>query len=152
MSGPLLDRIELHIQVPPVSPSALLEKRKDNNDHPLRECETAAQARQWARRGKLNRGLTAAELECNCALLPAAGKPLERAAKRLGLTARALHRLLRVARTLADLADRGAVLEQDLLRAGPSRLSAQLRQVPRSGRECRHSASTARNAATNANG
>lgn len=117
LSGPLLDRIDLHIQVPPVSPSALLGEQRDNNDNQLRERVSAAQATQWARRGKLNRDLTAAELEGDCVLLPGARRLLERAAERLGLSARALHRVLRVARTLADLADRETVLEQDLLQA-----------------------------------
>ena len=117
LSGPLLDRIDLHIRVPAVSPTALLSEERDNDDTALRQRVSMAQATQWARRGKLNRDLTAAELERDCALLPAARKLLERAAERLGLSARALHRLLRVARTLADLADRKAVLEEDLMQA-----------------------------------
>ena len=117
LSGPLLDRIDLHIQVPPVAPSALLSEQRDSNDSALRERVTTAQTTQWARRGKLNRDLTAAELECDCVLSPEARRLLQRAAERLGLSARALHRLLRVARTLADLADRKAVKEQDILQA-----------------------------------
>lgn len=117
VSGPLLDRMDLHIQVPAVPASTLLATDRDTDDAALRTRVATAHARQWDRRGKLNRELGAEELQEDCRLSQAARALLERAAERLELSARGLHRVLRVARTLADLNDRDALEDGDLLHA-----------------------------------
>ena len=117
ISGPLLDRIDLHIQVPAVPAAVLLSMRRDDDDAQLRRRVADAHARQWQRRGKLNRELDADELQEDCVLRPASRALLERAAERLELSARALHRVLRVARTIADLGDRAEVDDDDLMQA-----------------------------------
>lgn len=104
LSGPLLDRIDMHIEVPLMPPGALLnEAAPAENSATVRErCE---QARHQAlrRQGCPNARLPAAQLEA----LPwatAARQALQQAAQRWGLSARAIHRLWRVALTCADLA------------------------------------------------
>ncbi len=111
LSGPLLDRIDLHVEVPAL-PHALL--RGAQTDQPTssaeaRERVAAAQARQLARAGKLNHLLNTTETERACALDQGAEGLLEQAVARLGLSARAYHRVLRVSRSIADLADSPAI-------------------------------------------
>ncbi len=110
ISGPLLDRIDLHIDVPRV-PSALLRP-----DAPAGECSAvvrtrvqAARARQYARAGKPNAQLGQSETMAACRLLPPDQALLERAMDALQLSARTMHRILRVARTIADLAGEDAI-------------------------------------------
>lgn len=78
----------------------------------VRRRVSAARERQLARAGKLNHALTPREIPRHCRLEPQALQVLERATERLGLSARAYHRLIKVARTIADLA------EGDLVTAG----------------------------------
>ena len=102
VSGPLLDRIDLHVEVPRI--------RGDDDDRPaepsaaVRERVASARAAQIARRGKPNQRLTVGELRRDCALAPGSRRLLDRAMEKLHLSARAHDRVLRVARTIADLA------------------------------------------------
>ena len=109
LSGPLLDRIDLHVDVPGVPVDALLQRARGEDVGRIQEAIAAAVARQLARAGKLNRELDVREVERCCAPDQPAAALLASAATRLGLSARGLHRVLRVARTIADLADDGAV-------------------------------------------
>lgn len=104
LSGPLLDRIDLQLAVP------RLAAREMRHDVPRGEATAAVRARviaarerQARRAGKINARLSQAETERDCALAPADQSLLERAMESLQLSARAAHRILRVARTLADL-------------------------------------------------
>ncbi|MFN3965522.1 MAG: YifB family Mg chelatase-like AAA ATPase [Silanimonas lenta] len=110
VSGPLLDRIDLHVHLPRV-PAMQLVRRDDipEDSATVRARVQAARARQMARQGRPNAHLAPGELEAHCQASAAALALLERAADRLWLSARATHRVLRVARTLADLADAGAI-------------------------------------------
>ena len=105
ISGPLLDRIDLHVEVPRLPPSEL------RPDAPAGECSDAVRARvvqarevQWQRAGRLNAQLDQAGTLACCRLDAYDQALLERAIDALQLSARAMHRILRVARTIADLA------------------------------------------------
>lgn len=105
VSGPLLDRIDIRIEVGPVADAELWAKQVPaGDDDALRAAVANAHARQMERCGKPNAALSAAEVERHCAMEDAAAHLLRRAGKRLRLSARALHRLRKVARTIADLA------------------------------------------------
>ena len=110
ISGPLLERIDLHVEVPRLPPTAL------RTDGPPGECSVrvrervlAARTRQHARSGQTNARLDQAQTNAFCALSPRDTALLERAVDALQLSARSLHRILRVARTIADLADSDAI-------------------------------------------
>ncbi len=104
LSGPLLDRIDLHVEVPSVPAQDLLTPADPaESSTVVRARVLAARARQQARQGCINRALPPAALEQHCALEDNARKLLTQALERLGLSARAVHRIMRVARTIADL-------------------------------------------------
>ncbi|MGH8627093.1 MAG: YifB family Mg chelatase-like AAA ATPase [Gammaproteobacteria bacterium] len=104
ISGPLLDRIDLHIQVPPVPRSALLDERvQPEPSHPVRARVLEARQRQLQRAGKPNSHLSPGELARDCCLGPSNKRWLESVVERLGLSARSVHRIIKVARTIADL-------------------------------------------------
>lgn len=104
ISGPLLDRIDLVVQVPPVEPSALTGPRSTAEaTAPIRARVATARARQAARQPAVNGRLTGHALEC-LRRSPALGRLLTQAMTALDLSARGADRCLRVARTIADLA------------------------------------------------
>jgi magnesium chelatase family protein len=104
ISGPLLDRIDLHIEVPSVPRDVLRAETQNEDSVTVRSRVEAARERQQARAGKSNAALKNREVERFCRLSEADGRLLEQAIERLGLSARAYHRILKVARTIADLA------------------------------------------------
>ncbi len=111
VSGPLLDRIDIRVEVGPVPDHDLwAEPAAPNDDSVLRTAIAAARQRQLDRAGKTNACLQAGEIERHCAMAPAAATLLRRAAKRFRLSARAVHRLRKVARTVADLAGAEAIV------------------------------------------
>jgi magnesium chelatase family protein len=104
LSGPLLDRIDLHVEVPTLPPEQLLGAPAGESTGAIRlRCETARD-RAVQRQGKANQGLQGKEIDTHAALDDAAAKFLNVAAARLGWSARSTHRALKVARTIADLA------------------------------------------------
>ena len=107
ISGPLLDRIDLHVEVPPVKWQLLGAGNEKNTEtpHQVRERVEQARRRQLARSDKPNAWLGNREIEKYCTLSQDDIHLLEMATQRLGLSARAWHRVLKVARTIADLAD-----------------------------------------------
>ncbi|MDJ0870707.1 MAG: YifB family Mg chelatase-like AAA ATPase [Gammaproteobacteria bacterium] len=107
ISGPLLDRFDIHIEVPRVPRTELYagESRAAESSVEVRQRVVAARERQYARAGKANSWLAPGETEHHCSLGPAERGLLETAVERLGFSTRAWHRVLRVARTIADLAD-----------------------------------------------
>ena len=110
LSGPLLDRIDLHIDVPAVPIRELA--RRDGHGEPsasIRERVNAARERQRARYREhphvhCNAHLATREMKKYCQLGDDAQSTLEAALNRLGLSARAYDRIIKVARTIADLA------------------------------------------------
>jgi magnesium chelatase family protein len=104
ISGPLLDRIDIHVEVPAVSHENLRGEPEGASTRMLREPVLAARNIQSGRQGCLNNDLRVRETERHCPLDDAAQSLLERAMSRLDLSARAYHRVIRLARTIADLA------------------------------------------------
>ena len=105
ISGPLLDRIDLHVEVPNV-PMDVLRDRNHNKSEPSRQVQkrvTNAFMIQINRSGKSNHNLGNREVESYCRLDRESTKLLENAIEKLGLSARAMHRILKVTRTIADL-------------------------------------------------
>ncbi len=109
ISGPLLDRIDLHIEVPAVAYKEMRGRDDGVTSEHMRGRALAARERQ-RRRGFYNSDIPAAQLRGLCALDEAGERTLEMAVRRMGLSARAHDRILKVARTIADLdqADRVA--------------------------------------------
>ncbi|MBI5278812.1 MAG: YifB family Mg chelatase-like AAA ATPase [Burkholderiales bacterium] len=103
LSGPLLDRIDLHVEVPALAPQDLLQATPGEASTHLRARCNAARERALSRQGKANAALTGGDVEGHAHLQPAAAKFLHVAATRLGWTARSMHRVLKVARTISDL-------------------------------------------------
>ena len=104
LSGPFLDRIDLLIEVPALPPEALEGKADGESSATVRERVEAALARQTARQSKPNSRLAPSEVDTLCAPDAAGASLLKQASQRLDLSARAWHRILKVARTIADLA------------------------------------------------
>ncbi|MFQ6021461.1 MAG: YifB family Mg chelatase-like AAA ATPase [Acidiferrobacterales bacterium] len=106
ISGPLLDRIDMHVEAPAVPRAQLLhrEGRRGETSATVQGRVEAAREHQLARSGCANYRLTNKQVEKVCALGAEARGFLEQAMARLGLSARAYHRVLKVARTIADLA------------------------------------------------
>ena len=107
VSGPLLDRIDLHIEVPPVEFDQLASRQKAEPSADIRLRVNAARARQQARFAGTdivsNARIPTSKLKEFCPLTDAANTLLKGAFERMGLSARAYDRLLKVARTIADL-------------------------------------------------
>ncbi|MFD0668304.1 YifB family Mg chelatase-like AAA ATPase [Ramlibacter sp. MAHUQ-53] len=103
LSGPLLDRIDLQVEVPALAPKALVQAPPGEASCAVRERCTAARERAVARQGCANQALQGREIDAQARLQPAAAAFLQQAATRLAWSARATHRALKVARTIADL-------------------------------------------------
>ena len=117
LSGPLLDRIDLKIGMPRVSHAALRGGSGGESSAQVRLRVVAARARQRERAGKPNAWLGNREVERDCALALPLQALLDSAVDRLGLSARAYHRVLRVARTIADLDGSAAIASTHLSEA-----------------------------------
>ena len=104
LSGPLMDRIDLHVEVPALPPDDLLRHGPGESTASIRERSSAARQRAVARQGKANHGLQGKEIDQFALLDDAAIRFLNTAATRLGWSGRSTHRALKVARTIADLA------------------------------------------------
>ena len=121
LSGPLLDRIDLHVEVQDVSYDALRETTHNASSAVIRERVERARERQLARfteRGLFcNAQMRPAELRRFCEVDAGGHRLLERVVDRLGMSARAHDRILKVARTIADLDDRPEVLVDHLAEA-----------------------------------
>lgn len=107
ISGPLLDRIDIHVEVPPVDYDDLTTHTNEESSATIRKRVNAARAIQTERyKGtsiNCNANIDASQFERVCALDDRANMLLKSAFEKLGLTARAYDRILKVARTIADL-------------------------------------------------
>ncbi len=119
LSGPLLDRIDLHVDVPALPRDELLDGPDGESSREVRRRVVAARARQRHRLGPIttNASMRPSELERDTPLDAATRRLLERGIDRLGLSARAYARVRRVARTIADLAGRERVEAPDVAEA-----------------------------------
>ncbi len=121
ISGPLLDRIDLHIEVPSISLEEL-DGNSGESTAPVASRIAAARTLQGTRFEEgfptpYNSALSGHALQEACELTPSGRSLLETAFEKLGLSARSVHRLLRVARTIADLEGSSAVQPPHLAEA-----------------------------------
>jgi magnesium chelatase family protein len=104
ISGPLMDRIDMQVEVPAVPAGELQRKGPGEPSDAVRARVERARSCMLARQGKPNALLESAELEAHCRIDDAGVRLLQRAMSKLGLSARSYHRTLKVARSIADLA------------------------------------------------
>ncbi|MEJ1354487.1 MAG: YifB family Mg chelatase-like AAA ATPase [Candidatus Sedimenticola sp. (ex Thyasira tokunagai)] len=111
ISGPLLDRIDMHVEVPMLSPEMLSSDSGENAEGStiVRKRVAVARQRQLQRSDCANSQLQGKQLEQSCTLTNEGRTLAQRAMEQLGLSARAYHRILRLARTLADMAGHDAI-------------------------------------------
>ena len=114
VSGPLLDRIDIHIEVTPVPFEKLSEERKGEGSVEIRKRVTAARELQTKRFKELenvhyNAQMNTKHIRKYCKMDDASKELLKNAMERLNLSARAYDRILKVARTIADLASSDSV-------------------------------------------
>ncbi len=117
ISGPLLDRIDLHVEVPALHPDDLAHGARGEPSSAVRERVERARRVQLKRQGAPNARLAGREIEERAAIDGEGRALLRDAVSRLGLSARAHHRVLKVARTIADLQQRPEVRSQDVAEA-----------------------------------
>lgn len=121
ISGPLLDRFDMVIDVPPVSPTSLLSQPDGESSAAMRERVLAARYRQQIRYADTNitcnARLSGKALRKYCPLTTQQQELLLLAVEQLGLSARAFDRILRVARTIADLANHDLPTDDDIYEA-----------------------------------
>ena len=105
LSGPLLDRIDLQVEVPTLAPHVLMQAGASESTATVRARCIGAHAKALARQGMPNQDLQGQALEAHLHLEATASMFLQNVASKLGWSSRSTHRALRVARTIADLAD-----------------------------------------------
>ncbi|MEN2937784.1 Competence protein ComM [Mannheimia haemolytica] len=119
LSGPFLDRFDLSIEVPLLPQGALqsgTENRGETTEQ-VRKRVFLARKMQFERAGKINSQLTTREIERDCQLSAQDALFLETALTKLGLSVRAYHRILKVSRTIADLAGEANIQQLHLAEA-----------------------------------
>lgn len=114
LSGPLLDRIDMHVQVPMLPLQTSADSTRESSGVVRERVENARQ-KQLSRKGKTNSILIGKELEEVCVLSNENQELLENAIQKFGLSGRAHHRILRVARTIADLANCDLITTEHLM-------------------------------------
>jgi magnesium chelatase family protein len=105
ISGPVLDRIDIQIEVPAPSEDELMRQIQGETTTTIRQRVEQAHQRQLARQGTTNARLTVKDIDKYCVPDNAGESLLKQAISRLNLSARAYHRVLKVARTIADLCE-----------------------------------------------
>jgi len=117
ISGPLLDRIDMQIQVGALAHEDLLKQSDGEASADIAQRVAAAAVKQTARQDKSNNLLSGSEIELHCTPDDSGEQLLRTAMTRLNWSARAYHRVLKVARTIADLADAPAISKQHVAEA-----------------------------------
>lgn len=114
LSGPFLDRIDLHVEVPALPSDILANSKREEGSHTVRERVEKAQKRQHQRQGKCNAELKVNELKEFCTLKPEADQLLQSVMQKFHFSARVYHRILKVAQTIADLKADDYITTEDL--------------------------------------
>ncbi len=121
VSGPLLDRVDLHVEVPPVDRDKLMSGREGETSRHIAERVAAARAVQARRFGpggpQVNSAMTPTDIERHCRLSREGEDLLRLAVNEFGLSARAYSRILKVSRTIADLAESESIASDHLMEA-----------------------------------
>lgn len=117
ISGPLIDRIDLHVPILPLQKGELYGQVQGETSARVQARVTAARERQMDRQGGLNQQLQGQELHRHCALSHKQQQLMENAMLRLGLSARAVQKVVRSARTIADLSDQAVISDSHLAEA-----------------------------------
>lgn len=117
ISGPLLDRIDVQLEVPRVAPEDLSRGAAGETSATIQSRVSVARARQLARQEKSNARLAAREVDEHCMPDNSGAELLNQAIRRLGLSARGYHRILKVARTIADLSGESKVKSSHIAEA-----------------------------------
>lgn len=119
LSGPLKDRLDMLIEVPRLDPMTFFSKAKNSTEcsSTIRQRVTAVQGKQQLRGACLNSQLTHQQVSSYCQLNTTSQHLLQQAMQRQRLSSRGLNRVLRVARTIADMADSMAINEQHISEA-----------------------------------
>lgn len=121
ISGPLLDRIDLHVEAPAVGVSEMRSDERGESSAAIRERIARARSVQHARFGTAgppgNARMSHSQIRAHCAIDRQQGDLLQQAMEQLALSARAYDRILKVARTIADLAGSGPIGSPHLLEA-----------------------------------
>jgi len=117
ISGPLLDRIDIQIEVPAVPQDTLLKQSDGESSSEIQMRVEAARQRALKRQGKPNALLSVSEIDTFCVPDEKGAALLQQAITQLNLSARAYHRILKVARTIADLADSENILTAHIAEA-----------------------------------
>lgn len=137
ISGPLLDRMDLHVQVPPLAQGALSTTPESGAETSMqvRTRVIASRAKQHERQGKCNATLMGKEIEKHCSISQQDHQLLDQAMEQFGLSARAYHRILKVARTIADLAGGESIRREDLMESLSYRCMDKKQGAPQRQRE-----------------
>ena len=121
ISGPLLDRIDIHIEVPPVPFRELSDTSEGTSSETMRQAVVTARKRQSARfqgeSTRVNGKMKPPQIRKHCKLQPDAESLLQHAMEEMGLSARAHDKILRVSRTIADLEECDAICSVHLSEA-----------------------------------
>ena len=128
ISGPLLDRLDLHLEVHSLPTADLLQLPAGESSASIAQRVAAAQQMAQARQGKLNAQLNPQELGRHCVLEQGAQDFLMQTAEHLGWSARATHRVLKLARSIADLASSSAIQAAHVAEAVQYRRALRLMQ------------------------
>jgi len=132
ISGPLLDRIDLQVQVTKIDNHQLLNQRaqvKGESNQQIQQRISNARARQIDRQGKINNQLSSLELKNICPLNKEQQRLMDSAINRFGLSTRGFYRVLRVARSIADLENRNTVATEDYQEALSYRITTDSKQL-----------------------
>lgn len=117
LSGPFLDRIDMRIEVNPLSKIYLRQLNQEENSNIIRKRIQQAQIKQFKNFGSLNYNLNGKNLKIACELSKKDHKLLENALEKFQLSTRAYYRILRIARTIADLTECKKIKTSHLMEA-----------------------------------
>ncbi len=117
MSGPIADRVDLWSEMGPVELQELGKRSKEGVETSAARAQVLRARRAQEKRGRKNSELSPRELDELVPLAPTVRSTLEKAGERLNLSPRAFHRVIKVARTIADLDDSDSITESHILEA-----------------------------------